>query len=260
MVKAVFFDVDGTLVSFKTHRVPVSALEAIRNVRERGVKVFVATGRPMTFLNAVEEVDYDGVISTNGAYIVEKGGHVIYKNPISKDDILRLTDYAYANPLPMMLVSENRLMGHGFEDADKSVHDVFKLVNMPLPPPFNISEAKNMDILQVVAFFTKEREDMIMGKVLKGCDAYRWHPAFADCIPHGVSKATGIDMVCRHYGISLEQTMAFGDGGNDMEMLRHVGVGVAMGNAADEVKESADIVTLSVDEDGVAKALKRVLG
>ncbi len=260
MVKAIFFDVDGTLVSFKTHRVPDSALEAIRKARERGVKVFVATGRPMTFLDTVEDVDYDGVISTNGAYIVEKGGGVIYKHPISKEDIQRMTDYAHTHSLPMFLVSENRLVGHGFEDADESVHEVFKLVDMPLPPEFDISEAKDMDILQVVAFFTKEQEDMIMGKVLMGCDAYRWHPAFADCIPHGVSKAVGIDVVCRHYGIPLEQTMAFGDGGNDIEMLRHVGVGVAMGNAADEVKAAADIVTLSVDEDGVAKALEQVLG
>ncbi len=260
MVKAIFFDIDGTLVSFKTHQVPESAVEAIKKAREKGVRVFIATGRPLTLLDVVKELDYDGVISTNGAYIVTKDLQPIYKHPISREDMSRLADYVKTTPLPMMLVAEGRLMGYGFENADKSVLDVFRLVDMALPPSSDIDEVRHIDILQVVAFFTSEQESAIMNNVLTGCDANRWHPAFADCIPHGVCKATGIDQVCRHYGIPLEQTMAFGDGGNDIEMLRHVGIGVAMGNASDEVKAVADIVTASVDEDGVAKALMQVLG
>ena len=68
--------------------------------------------------------------------------------------------------------------------------------------------------------------------------------------------AVGIDKIIEHYGISLHETMAFGDGGNDMAMLRHAGIGVAMGNAGDEVKEAADYVTDSVDDDGVMNALR----
>ena len=97
-----------------------------------------------------------------------------------------------------------------------------------------------------------------MADVLKNCDAHRWHPDFADIISKGNSKSTGIDAMLAHYGIKLDESMAFGDGGNDISMLKHAGIGVAMGNASEEVKKSADFVTASVDEDGVALMLKRM--
>lgn len=80
--------------------------------------------------------------------------------------------------------------------------------------------------------------------------------AFADIIARGNSKSKGIDHVLEYYGIALKDTMAFGDGGNDIPMLGHAGIGVAMGNASDEVKAAADYVTTSVDEDGIMNALK----
>lgn len=94
---------------------------------------------------------------------------------------------------------------------------------------------------------------------MSGCTAQRWHPFFADCICKGTSKATGIDAVCDYYGIDISETMAFGDGGNDMQMLAHAGMGVAMGNASDEVKACADYVTDTVDDDGIAKAIVHLL-
>ena len=72
----------------------------------------------------------------------------------------------------------------------------------------------------------------------------------------GDTKQKGIDEIIRYFDIKLEDTMAFGDGGNDISMLRHAAIGVAMGNANDDVKETADYITTSVDEDGIQKALK----
>lgn len=71
-----------------------------------------------------------------------------------------------------------------------------------------------------------------------------------------MSKAEGIDRMLARFGIGLDETMAFGDGGNDIPMLRHVGTSVAMGNAAPEVKQAADYVTTSVDDHGIARALR----
>jgi len=84
----------------------------------------------------------------------------------------------------------------------------------------------------------------------------RWHPAFVDVTAKGNTKQNGIDQIIRHFGIKLEETMAFGDGGNDISMLRHAGIGVAMGNANDDVKAASNYTTTSVDEDGIANALK----
>ena len=108
-----------------------------------------------------------------------------------------------------------------------------------------------------MAFFNKDSEQYIMSNVLTHCDANRWHPAFTDCIPKGTDKSVGIDIVCSHYGLDVSETMAFGDGGNDIGMLSHAGIGVAMGNASDEVKAAASYVTSSVDEDGIARALEK---
>ena len=85
----------------------------------------------------------------------------------------------------------------------------------------------------------------------------RWHPAFVDVTAKGNTKQKGIDEIIRHFGIRLEDTIAFGDGGNDISMLRHAGIGIAMGNAADHVKAAADYVTDTVDNDGIAKAIEQ---
>ena len=90
--------------------------------------------------------------------------------------------------------------------------------------------------------------------VLPHCEATRWNPLFADVVPRGSSKAVGIDKIIEHYGISLHETMAFGDGGNDMAMLRHAGIGVAMGNAGDEVKE-ADVIIVGAGGAGLSAAI-----
>ena len=72
----------------------------------------------------------------------------------------------------------------------------------------------------------------------------------------GVTKGTALQTIENRIGVRYEETMAFGDGGNDISMLRHAGIGVAMGNAKDDVKVIADYVTASVDDNGIADALK----
>ena len=106
-----------------------------------------------------------------------------------------------------------------------------------------------------MAFVGPEQERTLMDS-LPHCDSTRWNPYFIDVVPAGGSKRLGIDAMIRAHGIDLAETMAFGDGQNDIEMLRHAGIGVAMGNAADEVKRAADYVTTGVDRAGIAKALR----
>lgn len=255
MIKAVFFDIDGTLVSFKTHRIPTTAIEAIQRIRKMGVKVFIATGRPMPFINNLDGLEYDGVMSVNGACCVTSTGEVITRHTVPEEDIRRMVEDAASNPIPVAFASNERAIVANPEAAKEHLQEVFELLNITIPETHPIEEALKMDVLQVIAFFTEQEEPRIMGEVLQGCDANRWHPYFADCVVKGCNKATGIDDICRYYGIKREETVAFGDGGNDITMLRHAGVGVAMGSAPDEVKAAADMITASVDDDGIEKAL-----
>lgn len=252
MVKALFFDIDGTLVSFDTHTIPQSALDAISRVRRMGIKVFICTGRPVPFINNIDGLETDGIISVNGACCSTNDDGVIYRNIVSRDDIRRIIDYQRSHPMAIAFVNNEKAF---MVNPTKASDEVYRLLAIPAPEIRPIEEALEMDVMQVIAFFTKNDEEMMMSSVLRECDANRWHPAFADCIAKNTNKATGIDMVCRHLGIETSETMAFGDGGNDIAMLRHAGIGVAMGNASDEVKQHADYVTTSVDEDGIANAL-----
>jgi len=86
MIKAIFLDVDGTLISFKTHRVPASALDALREAHARGVQLFIATGRAAADLADLEAIPYDGVAALNGADCLMRAGRVVARHPIPRAD------------------------------------------------------------------------------------------------------------------------------------------------------------------------------
>jgi hypothetical protein len=253
MIKALFFDIDGTLVSFRTHRIPQSTLDAVSEARRKGIKVYIATGRPRPYVDNLGTMEHDGIISVNGASCITSDGVVIANKCIPREDVKRMIDYANKHQLPVAVADDDYSFAAYVDD---SFREVYELLDLAIPEIRPMEDALKMEVKQFVAFFPKEKDDEIKGEVLTHCNIFRWHPAFADCIIDDMSKATGIDAVCEYYGFTAADAMAFGDGGNDMEMLRHVGVGVAMGNARDEVKACADYVTDSVDEDGIVKALR----
>ena len=125
----------------------------------------------------------------------------------------------------------------------------------------NLTQAQPLDIvlkqriLQLTPFFSEEYERELMARI-PGCIAGRWHPAFTDVTARGADKGEGIMAMAIHMGLDPRYTMAFGDGGNDSSMIRKAGIGVAMGNALDSLKQEADYITTSVDEDGILNALQ----
>ena len=248
MIKAVFFDIDGTLVSFKTHRVPDSTKRAIAILRAKGIRVFIASGRQLLAINNLEDLQFDGYVTLNGGYCIV-GEKVIYKHSMPSEDMVSLVRYMEEQEsFPCIFVHENAFY---INYTNERTNEVFRLLNFPQPPSLPLREAVEGEVFQLVAFFTKEQENAIMA-AMPHCEATRWNPLFSDIIPKGSSKQVGVDRMLDYFGISL----AFGDGGNDVLMLKHVGIGVAMGNAEDEVKLAADYVTDSVDEDGIEKALR----
>ena len=255
MIKAIFFDIDGTLVSFKTHRVPESTKQALKELREKGIKVFIATGRPKLLINNLEDLEFDGYITLNGAHCFTADHKDIYKGLIPAEDIERVVEYTKSHDYPFVFVHDNQWF---ITKVDKAVEDIAKLIEISIPPVKPGEEALGKDILQIMGYFPTEADEEIFGKILTHCETMRWHPLFADIINRGTSKSRGIDEVIKHYGIKLEETMAFGDGGNDIPMLRESGIGVAMGGAGEDVIAAADFVTGTVDQDGISNALKRL--
>ena len=254
MYKALFFDIDGTLVSFTTHAVPESTLQAIHQARLNGVKVFICTGRPLQFINNLQGVEYDGMVCATGSLCLDDEGNTIFQKSIAKEDVERLLTLLSTNPIPFLAISKQHL--HGFNTHQPVVSEVMASLNVQLPTLLPIEETTHDDILQLIGFFTAEEETRMMNEILPHCVAARWHPSFSDVISSGVGKDAGIDHIIRHYGIDLSETVGIGDGGNDIPMLRHAALGIAMDNASDVVKSHANYITTHVDDNGIYNALR----
>jgi Cof subfamily protein (haloacid dehalogenase superfamily) len=256
MIKALFLDIDGTLVSFQTHEIPTSTIEAITAAREAGVKVFIATGRPKVIMNNIGALQerglIDGYVTMNGGYNYV-GSELIFGRAIPATDVSTLARLSTEQQFPCIFVGEDDICVCYPDELVKKVFIEFlKVDEMPVRTP---EEVAGKEIFQITPFINETYQQSIM-PLLHGCEAERWHPAFVDITAEGNTKQHGIDCIIRHFGFKLEETMAIGDGGNDRGMLKHAHIGVAMGNASDEVKACADYVTASVDDDGVAKALR----
>ncbi|MEI5986396.1 UNVERIFIED_CONTAM: ykrA [Trichonephila clavipes] len=253
-IKAVFFDIDGTLISFKTHEVPKSTIEAIKELQDKGIKAILATGRSINSIEHVKHLDFDGYITFNGGYCLTKDLEVLYREPIDARDIESVLAYAKEKALSFSFMSEREITIH---DVTPEIAGMYAHLNLPVPKLVDMETVDTGSILQTNIFLGPEEEQEFMEKVMPNSLSSRWTPLFADVNPKGLSKKVGIDIFCKHFGVELEETMAFGDGGNDISMLKHVKVGVAMGNANPEVKEISDYVTDDVDDDGIWNALKK---
>lgn len=256
MIKAIFFDIDGTLVSFKTHLIPDSTVEALKAAKKNGVKIFIATGRPKAFITSnldVIQPFVDGYITNNGA-MADVDGKPILKHPVSKDDVQSLIDDARIHDYPTILMS---VSDFAVFNRKPVVEKVFN-VGLHIPVDVNmisVEQILEQDIMQVTSFFDAEHEKNLM-KSMKTCVAGRWSPEFADITSVHADKGKGLEAVAEHLGIQIEETMSFGDGGNDVPIILKAGIGVAMGNSMPGVQHYADYVTTSVDDDGIFDALR----
>ncbi len=254
-IKALFFDIDGTLVSFDTHRIPRSTVEALEVAKQRGIKIFIATGRPLVYINNLGDVKHliDGYVTTNGAYIVIDG-KVIACHQIPVEDVRAMMRFSDERKFPCILVGESdTLLYNPTREVEAFFHRLLDLKDTSTP--VSLDCLLRQRIIQMTPIITAEVEAELM-PALPSCESSRWYPAFADVTARGVDKGEGVKCVARHFGFTIAETMAFGDGGNDTRMLQVAGVGVAMGNANEPLKVVADYVTASVDDDGVKKALE----
>lgn len=254
MIKAIFLDVDGTLISFQTHEVPVSTLEALRQAHGRGVRLFIATGRAAADLEELGAIPYDGVVALNGADCLMRDGRVVARHPIPRADFERAMQLSDQYGFSLAFELNEGLF---INRLSPGAEEWSRMVAHPIPVETNLYELYDqVECCQMCFFFDPETERRVMAG-LPGLVATRWCPVFADINVRGVDKATGLTEFAAHFGFTPGETMAFGDGGNDVAMLRAAGVGVAMGNACDEALQAADYVTASVDDEGIRKALER---
>lgn len=257
MTKYVFFDIDGTLWG-SDMKVPESTKTAIRKLQKNGHKAFVCTGRAMGNVTdpQFKEIGFDGYIASCGNHI-EMDGSILYENNLSYEMVKKIYDVSRKCRLPIIYEGKKYqwLDREGF-DGDNYISYIVE--HMEDAAVF-LDDCR-LEEIEANKFSALVNPDTDFEGIKKELSPYfdllEHGEGILEAVPKGTSKATGIEWMCKHLQIALEDTYAIGDSVNDLEMLRFVGHGIAMGNGTQVVKDAAEYVTASVSEDGVQKALQ----
>jgi|LAHS01.1.fsa_nt_gb Cof subfamily protein (haloacid dehalogenase superfamily) len=252
-IKIIFTDIDATLFSHVTNHVPPSAINAIREMQKKGIKVFLCSGRNYYLIRKTGILDIvkpDGLVMMNGA-CAAIGDVVIYKYPIPADVVSAMIKFSYRLKFGLTLIEENE--GH-INMIDDRVIDAHAKYGTRFPQPRKFPIPYDRTVYQMIAFCDEFDESLFLPH-LKDCKAARWDEYAVDIMPKDSDKAKGILAVLEYYGWTQDNAMSLGDGNNDIEMLLFTGASVAVGGALSDVKAVADFVTDDIDNDGWAKAM-----
>ncbi len=255
MIKAAFFDVDGTLVSFRLGVVTDRLRADLLALRDRGLLLFLATGRSRQDLartGMLRDLRFDGYVTLNGHCCYNDHG-LYLDHPIRQGDLEGACKVLRAHPQLAALMASD---GESYvSQINRRALEIFSYMHTPpypVRPPEWMLERKIYQFIPLV----EAGEEALFLDAMPHCTHTRWHPKGVDIIPVGEGKAAGIRATLEVYGLKREEIVAFGDGVNDLSMLALAGTSVAMGNAVQVVKDQADYVTDTVEEDGVSKALR----
>lgn len=265
--KVLFFDIDGTLLDY-TGKMPASAKEALRQARLAGHRLVICSGRSGHQLSDWMFTDFDGIINCTGARVIYQQ-NVIYEHFVPREDVRRAREVLEAANGVLVAQTEEctilsqesysfmkdylvkmgrsqkrieRLLGNAVISPQMEAYDNIKKF-------FYHRSDKTVEQLEkeLGDIFTVEASSFLKD----ACDS-------GEITCKGINKSYGMQLFIQRQGFSKEDTIAFGDGPNDLDMLSFASIGVAMGNARDTVKANADFITRDVEQDGIAYALKEL--
>lgn len=263
--KVLAFDIDGTLTDSNKEITP-GTKEAIQRAMDAGSMVVIASGRPKKgLMRYVKELKLDSrggyICALNGGWLEDiKTGTIIQKSTVPMeyyDEICSLAEEYKVNFMTYegddviteksdeYMELETRINGLGL----KIVKNLKEYLTFPVPKFLMTAEPE----------YLAEVEKKVYERLHDRMDVYRSEPFFLELLPKNINKAKTLELLLDKVNATREELMAFGDGYNDITMLKYAGMGVAMGNSSDVVKESADYVTLDNDNDGIKYILDKIL-
>ena len=251
----VFFDIDETLYHQQAGVVPASALAALAALHEQGILTAIATGRspgifPPAVREAVGRFAMDVLVTINGQYCTYQNTPLV-THPIPPQYLAQVIALCRQKGWGYMQMTAKQLLA---SHDDARMRDIYRHIAAyeVVPEALQTEAVYQMNIIVDAAGEAELHDSGILGNEYQ---TIRWHPQSLDILPAQGSKARGIDEVCAHLGIPRDKIMVFGDGLNDLDMFRHAGYAVAMGNARPELKALANFVTRDVGDDGIYHAL-----
>ena len=264
--KLLVLDLDGTLTNSKkkiTDRTRNTLIEA----QKRGVKIVLASGRPTygvaPLANALELNRYEGyILSYNGGEIIDwKTGELMYKKWLENDILPYLYKCAKENGFAIVTYDHEFVLTESPDDEYvlkeallnvmkiKKVDNFLEAIPRPITKCLIVGEPKRLEIL----------EKEMYGQLKDKMGVFRSEPYFLELVPKGIDKARSLSVLLKEIELAKEEMIAIGDGFNDLSMIQYAGLGIAMANAQPIVRENADFITLSNDEDGVAYAVEKFI-
>ena len=245
-IRIIFFDIDGTLVDPQTGRISDKTTETVHRLQANGIKCGVVTGRPPASLPDFSGLRFDVVATFNGCFCCADT-QTIYSNPIDPADIPVILANAKALGRPVSVAVKDRLSANGW---DEDLADYYKLAGVRLTVDADFEKVLEEDIYQIMLGCRKQDHASIIQGARNVKLTFSWDRA-ADVIPASGGKGAAIRHILAYFGFDRSESLAFGDGFNDVEMFREVGAGIAMGNGAPELKAVATAVCGHVHDDGI---------
>lgn len=260
-IKLAIFDIDGTLIKRKELTIRESAVKAIRQLQENGIEVMIATGRAFYFIqdDIHTTINPDFYVTINGAIVYNNNKDVIHSVPMDPKEVNALTSFARENGFgigyklndDMKIYSNYKIFTEVYLQGSPKAHILKDFTDAPLLTQED-EQPKGIFLMGDESLIEQARCTLIDSKLSKAyTDAY-------DVYSLRAGKMKGIQVVLDQLGLDWSQVIAFGDADNDVDMLSAASIGVAMGDAPDHVKASADFVTKDLEEDGIAYAIQDI--
>ncbi len=264
-------DLDNTLVPFGEPNPSPAVLGAIRGIQKQGVKFAICTGRCYATMNnkkLLGGLSWDYAICCNGAEVVDAKGNMVYQKPLTQEEMYALVDYCEDYDYCLHFSFHDGYYCYVNYESMRGYYD--KMENTGLDVKDGEDQNRHLIDMPCAAFAILPKEGGLAGFTEKYGylnlhfmtigESPDGRFAIYDVVRDGIDKAIGLEGMCASIGVSLEQTVAAGDSGNDCGMLRAAGLGVAMGNASAEAKAAADMVVGDVRADGLADLIAKVWG
>ena len=247
MIRIAFFDIDGTLLDFGSKSMTPRMEETLSRLHDAGVLLCIATGRAPLTLPLFAHSGFDLWMTFNGSYCFSKDEE-IFSNPLPKEAIMRVVRNAASIGRPVSLATKDRFAANGL---DSDLLDYYGISGFRLEVADDLMDIiESNDVYQLMMGCYPSEYDAVMDGV-EGARIAAWWDRAVDIIPSDGGKGRALLHVLERYGIDPEEAIAFGDGDNDIEMLQAAGTGIAMGNASDALRASADDVCGTAADDGI---------
>jgi len=265
MIKMLVLDIDGTIIK-KDFTYSQALKDTLLHLQKNGVKVVIATGRMHDgAVPLVRELGLNTpVISYQGSMVREwkDGDKILYSKRMSAQQASRVIDYFRSQKVHINAYSGDKLY---VEQDDEHIKEYVnhRFVNYNV-----LKDLKTLDLSKLDKLLCIENDQTKMQKVVKDLsEMFKDELYIVKSMRHycevthiNATKGSAIEFLCKYWGMDISETMAIGDQDNDIEMIKTAGIGVAMGNATQNLKDAADFVTKSVEEDGVVFAVEKFIG